>query len=792
MNEWNVVDLHTHTMSGYTRDKTRDNVIFSYLDFFNVISKYNIKLIAVTNHNYIDMINYILLRHLSKLNGTNILLGVELDSDLSMGTHIHIACIFNDKFELNFSAYKAINAKTLCKIKNESEICYNDNEIIQLLKEYDVIMIPHGDKDKGMFKDASPEQIDEALKKIREGFIRIFDSPSNWKLEKIKSYLKSINEDNLDVFGGVLFSDNRDWKNYDKKFKNFCMNAEPTFKGLLHSTTNPVKRFKQRKNIIQNSNYISKIKITESIPSRIVPVELSLSSGYNCIIGKSGTGKSLLLHLIRKKIDRDYSEDENYSFANNNEVFLYNENGDILSSDNINIGIGEKLFDKIIAATSTNDATDYYKIIHLLSKNYVEKENFNLFKEKYNNEIRKYCLLTENINTDKVELITKINTYINNISKLVSLKDIKTFEVTEIENKFEKKYSNDSYNNFSTYKVAMAQLRDSVTYYKGKNLLRINELLNKLDYYLLLSSLEMDNEIKNYQVKCKKIDIINNNIRIINANKSKKAEIKSKILSNIPNDRKEIINLTLNIYKNKIIKDDMDLSISKYNYNSEKIINQKENIVVKEYLDEKTILEVNEKNNEIFNTYGKKAELNSNNNYNLKDKKQAKELMDLYIKKGILSSQKDALSEKLDVIVEVLFDGQNVKKLNPGSIAKKYIELYFDEQVNSGDKNVVLFDQIENDVDKDFINNVVRNLIEETKGKVQVIIVTHDPIVAVNADPSNYIESIKIGDKINYRNFVAESSVADELDTIARTVDGSKEVIRGRYEIYEGDKNYGN
>lgn len=50
----------------------------------------------------------------------------------------------------------------------------------------------------------------------------------------------------------------------------------------------------------------------------------------------------------------------------------------------------------------------------------------------------------------------------------------------------------------------------------------------------------------------------------------------------------------------------------------------------------------------------------------------------------------------------------------------------------------------------------------------------------------------KNGDIIEYRNFVAESSLADELETIACTVDGSKDVIRGRYEIYEGDKNYGN
>lgn len=792
MNDWNVIDLHIHTVSGYTRDKSRDEVIFSYTDFYNVISKYNIKLMAITNHNYIDMVNYILLRHLSKLNNTNILLGVELDSNLSMGTHIHIACIFNDIFNLNFSAYKSINEKTLQKVNDDEEIYYTDEELIQILKKYDVIMIPHGDKDKGMFKDAGPEQIDEALKKIREGFIRIFDSPSNWKLERIKSYLESIDESNLDIFGGVLFSDNRDWKNYDKKFKDFCMNAEPTFKGLLHSTTNPVRRFKQRKNITLNNNYISKIKISGPSTSKIQPVEINLSSGYNCIIGKSGTGKSLLLHLIRKQIDRDYDDDENYSFAGDSSVVLYNENDDILTIDNINIGIGEKLFDKIIAAASTNDADDYYKIIHLLSKDYIEKEKFNLFKKEYNNEIKKYCILTESIANNKVDLIARLNTYGSNVVKLISLKDIKTFEVKEIENKLTRKYTDDDYNAFNNYPIYMKQLKSNIDLYKGKYLSQINELYKEINKYLSISSLDIHNEMLDYQMKCKKINIINKNIRFINANKSKQAEIKSQIISSIPIDRKEIISLVLEIFKNKKIKDNMDLSINKYEYNSEKIINEKENIVVKEYLEEKLITEVNEKNNEVFNTYGKKGELNQNNNYNLKDKSQVRNLLDTYIKKGVISSQRDALSEKLDVVVEVLFDGQDVKKLNPGSIAKKYIELYFDEQVNSGDKNVVLFDQIENDVDKDFINNVIRNLIEDTKGKVQVIIVTHDPIVAVNADPNNYIESKKNGDIIEYRNFVAESSLADELETIACTVDGSKDVIRGRYEIYEGDKNYGN
>ena len=53
------------------------------------------KLMAATNHNIIDFTNYILMRHLGKISNTNLLLGVELDSTLEIGTPIHIAVIFN-------------------------------------------------------------------------------------------------------------------------------------------------------------------------------------------------------------------------------------------------------------------------------------------------------------------------------------------------------------------------------------------------------------------------------------------------------------------------------------------------------------------------------------------------------------------------------------------------------------------------------------------------------------------------------------------------------------------------
>lgn len=199
MKEWNAIDLHMHTVSGMTRDKTKDNVNFNYVLLQNVLEKYQIKLMAVTNHNKIDLVNYILMRHIIKLNNSNILVGVELDTDLKTGAHIHIAAIFEEKFEENYKVMKEID-DSVCVKSSEKEICFSSDEIMSILGNYNVLMIPHGFKDKGVFKNAGEEQILEALKKVREGFIRIFDSPSDWKLAKVKKFLSDINESNLDKF----------------------------------------------------------------------------------------------------------------------------------------------------------------------------------------------------------------------------------------------------------------------------------------------------------------------------------------------------------------------------------------------------------------------------------------------------------------------------------------------------------------------------------------------------------------------------------------------------------------
>lgn len=790
MNNWCSIDLHLHTMAGITRDKKRDVVNFSYTAFQRVIEKYNFGLMAVTNHNIINMENYILMRYLCKKNNTNILLGVELDSKLTMEADVHIATIFNsDNFLNNFEAMIEINNKTQEKREDNShnEIVYTDEDIVDLLYKYDVILIPHGDKDRGFFRDAGKEQIDEALKKISEGFIRIFDNPSKWKMEQIKKHLDELTQDDLDEFGGVLFSDNRDWNIYDRKYKDFFMNAEPTFKGLLHAVTNPTKRFCKKDEIKFNSNYISRIEInTLNSNDKIKSCTLNLSPYYNCIIGKSGSGKSLLLHLIKRNLIRDFSDDDKYENFNNCSIKFYNERNQLLTPELINIGVGENLFDKIITASTTKDVNDLYRVAQLLKSSFKPRVKFDKFIEEYTNKINKYIQYKNQNRQEKESLIQSIVAFEGDIAKLMLLTDIKTFEISHIEaNKFEN--TNNDIDKFAGYSEFIVRLLDISSIYKGKYQSILNEKINELNQYFNLSHLDMKNTYYNNYLKNKKIDIINSVINQINGSRSNQALEKNYILEGLPKKREKIIYLIKSIYLNSKIMKNFDFSFNSNELSSSQVISNDSSVEVKEFFDNDLFKKFDIKDNDIFKTYGFKSQL-KHKKYDLTKKEDSLNVIDKYIEIGLIKFMNISFRDEFKPKVQVLFDKQDVIKLNPGDISKKYISIYFKERLRENNNSVILFDQIENDVDKPFINGTIRRIIEDTKGEMQMIIVTHDPIVAVNADPNRYIISNKdIDQTIEYRDFVIESTDNDEIKTISDVVDGSKKAIKRRYEIYKGE-----
>ena len=576
MARWNAIDLHMHTCVGITRDKKNDIVNFSYQKFVKVLIDYDLQLCAVTNHNVINFENYIMINYLSKLLNRTILLGIEIDTITDTQLPLHIVAIFSKDFKNNYDVCIHIN-KLISKKNSELEIVYNSDEIIELLQKYDTILIPHGIKSKGIFKNATEENIMEALKKVKEGFIKVFDSPSNWKLEQIKDFLSSIGEDNLDEFGGVLFSDIRDWDKYEEKFRHFYMNAEPTFKGLIHSITNPTRRLKQNDSININRNYISKIVFSaKDTNNQVLETTINFSNDYNCIIGKSGSGKSLLLNLIKRELTNDNKVDVEYSFAKHTILKIYNENGILLNPDLINVGIGASLYDKIISANATKSNDDTYSIIELISKNFIKREKFNIFLTNYKNNIIKYYKLLKKIKDNNKSITEKMNILNGKIIQKDFLNDIKTFDITIYED-CKITYDNDFINDFSQYSNYITPLRNILFNCKESEKEDILETIKKLETQFNQLSFKINYRNLKEKLKFKKIKIIKDAVEGINGGISKKAELKAKLKNEIPIDIAEIVKLIRENFLNKLESDIINLNINPYDIDDEKIVNEKNN-----------------------------------------------------------------------------------------------------------------------------------------------------------------------------------------------------------------------
>lgn len=376
--------------------------------------------------------------------------------------------------------------------------------------------------------------------------------------------------------------------------------------------------------------------------------------------------------------------------------------------------------------------------------------------------------------------------YNSDISKLLMLTEIKTFSVNIIPD-YEKQYSLSESDEFSKYSDLIDHLKKMIALYKGKYAGPLNIKIKELENLFSLAYQDIICTNSNDKVKEMKVQIINQSINTINSSRSRQASEKTEIFQKLPNYRKKIIELIKKIYINKLLISNFDFSINNEEINSTNIISKDKTIKVIEYFDDNYFKNVNIKNNSIFKTRGKMGLL-SDSFYDLTNKDEALDMIKKYLQVELVSKEGIIFEDDFKPNVKVLFDEQDVVNLNPGDISKKYISLYFRERLLENDNKVILFDQIENDVDKPFINDTIKGLIEETKGNVQLIVVTHDPIVAVNADPNNYISSVKDEEqKIHYRNFKIESTINDEIKTISDVVDGSKNVIKRRYEIYKGE-----
>lgn len=155
--------------------------------------------------------------------------------------------------------------------------------------------------------------------------------------------------------------------------------------------------------------------------------------------------------------------------------------------------------------------------------------------------------------------------------------------------------------------------------------------------------------------------------------------------------------------------------------------------------------------------------------------------------------RKDKILERIiaDSKIKLGYPNQekmSIEEISPGDASKIYIDFKFKTDFKAGGFNVEVFDQPENDVDKEFIYKTLLSQINDLKMEKQVIISSHDPLIVIIGDSNRILKATKKGIVISHKSYSLEDYSENTPITtlVSRFVDGDELALKQRYELYKG------
>lgn len=830
-----MIDMHTH--SEYSKiNKPSDGTRVCKMtaeEFVNILNSYGVQIFSITDHNYFSCDYYNEIEEYINKNSLDmkIINGVECDVYVDLPDKkqdfIHMCIYFDDNVDRG-QLEKTINS--LYKDENNNEIKPMFVDILNKLHDLKTkfIVIPHGDKERGLFKkhlidklnladvpeyfkyamykifnafDVSPKFYGESIQfwatsfcERTKRFIELTQNISDEEMNNIKSHITDkirnkdvkLNDKEQEIYEfalkyGAYFSyfNFSDWHNkeeYSPETNNFIFGSISTaFESFEMATLDPISR------IINTTD--TKIEIPDTIIGNVrfeinnKVKNVTFSPGLNAIVGKRGSGKSLLLSVIRNLVDKNDSLGalSKYKNLNISDITAVNRGG-------INISLGSL---NSVAFLTQDEIKDIF-------------EN----PEKAQNTISNYFIDIKNIDMSKINNIIEIG------EKIVPI--------------------NQNYKNLTSNILAIRKQTD----YNYALYDQINIANFKSDYNIALKSLKQSIiDLDNVGVNS---DVLKNQMKkLIKIGKEyiKKVDLYNCIIS----DSNEIINsINSNRTSNQITQRLNLLDIQKYldtiknnfeiQLNVEKLKYLLSNLVI-----ENPQVEIYKKGKFLFVTY---YEIPDDISGLLKDKildsiTRANSITDIdeYMmgasNRTLKASSKNLMSElkkfinneniftpkkefyeiknndidyvgiikSLDELKENVRSNNiiNLTYASPGMKSVAYLDMLFDLE-----ETILILDQPEDNIDNDYISNYLVPNIKNKKRVKQLIFVTHNPSVAVYGDAFNYIYA-ENSDEITYNNYLIEKP--EDKETLIKILEGGRSSFSNRNKKFGnvlGDEEYGN
>lgn len=814
MKGWHKIDLHQHTLREITYDGKEPQSLYTHEKFENILIEEGVELKAVTNHNTLNIIDHIKHALICKKNNVNYLPGVEIDY-LFDSKDIHAITILNPQNDIISYSIK-LNEIITNKLGKKF---LDKDEFARLHENMEFIFIPHVMKNKGIYPSKDVEIVEEAedwvINMIRNGIFVpvIFENTQNYNKYSIYGKIEELLLSDY-LYPACYVGSDYKFDN-DVKRRNVAINrvkhyifSEPTYRGLEISVRNHQTRMAHESELISRSNYLESIKICDNKNFRNNSI-IALSPSLNVIIGGSGSGKTLLLNEIfrcitgndlkdvknngkRKgksayfskigkgtlleinSVPGDYKNFKVVEIPNiYTEIMKYvndhEQLGNVFKISNrsyVNSLINDFISDCNKYSELISDLDDEKKIgseslrniftsIEFLNANPIEKSLFELKpKNMANLDSSKTYLIIEN---DKKILLKKdeILKYFNEINKTLN------FEYKEVVEKI-----------IGDYLFLLEKINAKIVTFEKRKIeeMIVEQIQNLLNAAIRKSSTKLGQKEKIFKEREELLS--NNQTTLINCIKNV-LKINKEIVSvhlEYPFDQikntietknaNELARFTLSFDKESlkhVLTDDSDFIETK------NISTKLKRLPIKfvDFLDDQSI--------KMFISELKKVTLDIN----------------------------AVIKNELSLTLELNVNGnwKEATTVNQGTIAKVSMEYYFNDIIRTEQPDIIFIDQPENDVDKEFLTQTLAKFLVDKKMTSQIFITSHDAILTVNADANMIIQAdVDEDNKINYMSYPLEYTECNKVgtDDVARILDGGKQNIEKRYQIYGGILKYGN
>lgn len=602
----------------------------------------------------------------------------------------------------------------------------------------------------------------------------------------------------------------------DKIFKpdenRYCwIKSDPTFEGLKQTLFEPEERVK-----IQETNPAldfekftfteieveNPVKVFQNEPLQFEKTIIPINQNLVTIIGGRGAGKSVLINYFANgfkqfspyeksnfKLSKDFkvqwkkslrSANEEFSFVQQHDLpFLFISQSEVKERVKNPKDLGDEIkkileLETLSFDRKTDDLIQDYKTEFNTIQEWFDK------KDENNNPINSKTFVDKEIEKNK--------NFIDRITTLENKEKLENYSLN-----IEKIQSN------QTDKINLEQLKITLTEFQESTNTRIAEInrnIPTVDFKLQLDAIEkviseIDDTVRiaqdeNTQIKEEFKDfkgdissLLSNVERFRTSisnyeHRKKEIEKKENQLSNALANKKKIgtlLNFELQRQKSTIDDSWAKLLLGKESWNHEqkelmkKIINNREIKIEGEIIFNKTVFY------DILKEQLDGRTFKGKNDYEeleiLLEIKDIPSFIDFltnidtsikkveyYLRFGKEEFEKifydlQTRSKYLHVQPQISYKGKSLDKISVGQRGTIYLCLKLATNIFS---QTIIFDQPEDDLDNDFIFNDLINIFKEIKKYRQVIIVTHNANIVVNADAEQVIFAENNEEKLSYKS----------------------------------------